>query len=100
MATWFPGQQDRPRPLAAARGTAPPLSALPLQVQSEIRRGWHHCRLRRSLGKEQRPKLPEPPSRALPSGSDRGEIRVGSALSLGALPGPRDEGSRVLESYC
>ncbi|XP_048646650.1 gastric inhibitory polypeptide receptor isoform X2 [Marmota marmota marmota] len=70
------------------------------EVQSEIRRGWHHCRLRRSLGKEQRPKLPEPPSRALPSGSGRGEIRVGRALSLGALPGPRDEGSRVLESYC
>nr|8ITL_R Chain R, Gastric inhibitory polypeptide receptor [Homo sapiens] len=24
------------------------------EVQSEIRRGWHHCRLRRSLGEEQR----------------------------------------------
>ncbi|XP_077887984.1 gastric inhibitory polypeptide receptor isoform X10 [Ictidomys tridecemlineatus] len=68
------------------------------EVQSEIRRGWHS--LRCSLGKEQRPKLPEPASQALPSGSGRGEIRIGRALSLGALPGPRDEGSRVLESYC
>nr|XP_026259464.1 gastric inhibitory polypeptide receptor [Urocitellus parryii] len=70
------------------------------EVQSEIRRGWHHCRLRCSLGKKKRPKLPEPASQALPSGSGRGEIRIGRALSLGALPGPRDEGSRVLESYC
>ncbi|KAF5910452.1 hypothetical protein HPG69_018226 [Diceros bicornis minor] len=91
----------RPRPLAAARGTArpaPALSAVPLQVQSEIRRGWHRCRLRRGLGEEQR----QPPQRAfptVPSGSDPGRVVTGRALSSGTLPGPGDV-SPVLESYC
>ncbi|XP_054106540.1 gastric inhibitory polypeptide receptor isoform X1 [Callithrix jacchus] len=69
------------------------------EVQSEIRRGWHHCRLRRSLGEEQR-HLPECVSRALRSGSGPIEVPTGRALSLGTLPGPRNEASRVLESYC
>ncbi|KAM7057884.1 gastric inhibitory polypeptide receptor isoform 5-T5 [Molossus nigricans] len=92
----------RRRPLAAAQGTAclaPPLSADPLQVQTEIRRGWHRCRLRRSLGEEPR----QPPERAfpiLPLGSGIGQVATGRALSSGNLPGPGDEASRVLESYC
>ncbi|XP_047385674.1 gastric inhibitory polypeptide receptor isoform X1 [Sciurus carolinensis] len=70
------------------------------EVQLELRRGWQHCRLRCSLGKEQRPQLSERASRALPLGSGLGEIPVGRALSSRTLPGPGDEGSRVLESYC
>ncbi|XP_037585175.1 gastric inhibitory polypeptide receptor [Cebus imitator] len=69
------------------------------EVQSEIRRGWHHCRLRRSLGEEQR-HLPECVSRALRSSSGPVEVPTGRALSSGTLPGPRNEASRVLESYC
>uniref|UniRef100_A0A8C7AYZ5 Gastric inhibitory polypeptide receptor n=1 Tax=Neovison vison TaxID=452646 RepID=A0A8C7AYZ5_NEOVI len=69
------------------------------EVQSEIRRCWHRCRLRHSLGEERRQPL-ECASGILPSGS--GPCRGGPdcALSLGALPGPGDEASRVLESYC
>ncbi|XP_063476868.1 gastric inhibitory polypeptide receptor isoform X6 [Symphalangus syndactylus] len=69
------------------------------EVQSEIRRGWHHCRLRRSLGEEQR-QLPERAFRALPSGSGPGEVSTGRGLSSGTLPGPGKEASRELESYC
>ncbi|XP_030652377.1 gastric inhibitory polypeptide receptor isoform X1 [Nomascus leucogenys] len=69
------------------------------EVQSEIRRGWHHCRLRRSLGEEQR-QLPERAFRALPSGSGPGEVSTGRGLSSGTLPGPGNEASRELESYC
>uniref|UniRef100_A0A2K5EDZ8 Gastric inhibitory polypeptide receptor n=1 Tax=Aotus nancymaae TaxID=37293 RepID=A0A2K5EDZ8_AOTNA len=69
------------------------------EVQSEIRRGWHHCRLQRSLGEEQH-HLPECVSRALRSGSGPVEVPTGRALSSGTLPGPRNEASRVLESYC
>ncbi|ELK12763.1 Gastric inhibitory polypeptide receptor [Pteropus alecto] len=92
----------RPRPLAAAQRTArpaPPLSAVPLQVQSEIRRGWHRCRLRRSLREGQR----QPPERAsgtLPLGSGPSQVATGRTLSSGTLPGSGDEASRVLESYC
>lgn len=93
----------RPRPLAAAQGTdrseGNVLNAVTLQVQSEIRRCWHRCRLRHSLGEERRQPL-ERASGILPSGS--GPCRGGPdcALSLGTLPGPGDEASRVLESYC
>ncbi|XP_053462131.1 LOW QUALITY PROTEIN: gastric inhibitory polypeptide receptor [Nycticebus coucang] len=80
-------------------GTAPPLSTIPLQVQSEIRRAWYHCRLRHSFGDEQR-QLPESVSRVLPSGSGPGEVPTCRASSLGTLPGHGDEASRVLESYC
>ncbi|XP_036131439.1 gastric inhibitory polypeptide receptor [Molossus molossus] len=69
------------------------------EVQTEIRRGWHRCRLRRSLGEEPR----QPPERAfpiLPLGSGIGQVATGRALSSGNLPGPGDEASRVLESYC
>eukprot|EP00074_Homo_sapiens_P102156 XP_016882076.1 gastric inhibitory polypeptide receptor isoform X8 [Homo sapiens] len=69
------------------------------EVQSEIRRGWHHCRLRRSLGEEQR-QLPERAFRALPSGSGPGEVPTSRGLSSGTLPGPGNEASRELESYC
>ncbi|XP_036088398.1 gastric inhibitory polypeptide receptor isoform X9 [Rousettus aegyptiacus] len=92
----------RPCALAAAQRTArwaPPLSAVPLQVQSEIRRGWHRCRLRRSLSEGQR----QPPKRAsgtLPLGSGPSQVATGRTLSSGTLPVPRDEASRVLESYC
>uniref|UniRef100_A0A2K6AGA0 Gastric inhibitory polypeptide receptor n=1 Tax=Mandrillus leucophaeus TaxID=9568 RepID=A0A2K6AGA0_MANLE len=75
------------------------LSAIVSQVQSEIRRGWHHCRLRRSLGEEQR-QLPERAFRALPSGSGPGEVPTDRGLSSGTLPGPGNEARRVLESYC
>lgn len=69
------------------------------EVQSEIRRGWHRCRLRRSLGEEPH----QPPQRAsltLPLGSGPRQVATGRALSSGNLPGPGDEASRVLESYC
>lgn len=92
-----------PRPLAAAQGTArlaPPLSAVPLQVQSEIRRGWHRCRLRRSLSEEQRPPHPERASGALPLGSGPGQVASGCVLSSGTLPGLGDEAGRDLESHC
>ncbi|XP_012508780.1 PREDICTED: gastric inhibitory polypeptide receptor isoform X3 [Propithecus coquereli] len=69
------------------------------EVQSEIRRAWHHCRLRHSLGEKQR-QLPKRASRALPSGSGPGEVPTGRALSSGILPGRGDEASRVLENYC
>ncbi|XP_036088396.1 gastric inhibitory polypeptide receptor isoform X6 [Rousettus aegyptiacus] len=69
------------------------------EVQSEIRRGWHRCRLRRSLSEGQR----QPPKRAsgtLPLGSGPSQVATGRTLSSGTLPVPRDEASRVLESYC
>ncbi|XP_045632269.1 gastric inhibitory polypeptide receptor isoform X4 [Ursus americanus] len=94
---------SRPRPLAAAQGTAGSagtvLSAVALQVQSEIRRCWSRCRLRHSLREEQR-QPPERMSRTLPSGSGPCRVAPDRALSLGTLPGPGDEGCRVLESYC
>ncbi|XP_045844431.1 gastric inhibitory polypeptide receptor isoform X2 [Meles meles] len=93
----------RPRPLAAAQGTygsaGNVLNAVALQVQSEIRRCWHRCRLRHSLGEERR----QPSERAsgiLPSGSGPCRGAPDCALSSGTLPGPGDEASRVLESYC
>ncbi|XP_072824862.1 gastric inhibitory polypeptide receptor isoform X2 [Vicugna pacos] len=69
------------------------------EVQSEIRRGWHRCLLRHSLGEEPR----QPRERAFPtlsSGSGPGQVAAGRALCSRALPGPGDEASRVLESYC
>ncbi|XP_023603021.1 LOW QUALITY PROTEIN: gastric inhibitory polypeptide receptor [Myotis lucifugus] len=69
------------------------------EVQSEIRRGWHRCRLRRSLGEEPH----QPPQRAsltLQLSSGPRQVATGRALSSGNLPGPGDEASRVLESYC
>ncbi|KAI4571348.1 hypothetical protein MJG53_013454 [Ovis ammon polii x Ovis aries] len=77
----------------------PPLSAVRFQVQSEIRRGWHRCRLRHSLGEEPRQR-PEPAFRTLPSGSGLGQVAAGSALCSRTLPGPRGEANDVLESYC
>nr|XP_031314751.1 gastric inhibitory polypeptide receptor isoform X9 [Camelus dromedarius] len=70
------------------------------EVQSEIRRGWHRCRLRHSLGGEE-PRQPR--ERAFPtlsSGSGPGQVVAGRALCSRALPGNGDEASRVLESYC
>nr|XP_020028514.1 gastric inhibitory polypeptide receptor isoform X2 [Castor canadensis] len=69
------------------------------EVQSEIRRGWHHRRLRRSLSEESR-QPPEHASRAGPPSCVPGEVPIGCALTSGALPGRGGEGSRVLESYC
>ncbi|XP_057170476.1 gastric inhibitory polypeptide receptor isoform X4 [Ursus arctos] len=69
------------------------------EVQSEIRRCWSRCRLRHSLREEQR-QPPERMSRTLPSGSGPCRVAPDRALSLGTLPGPGDEGCRVLESYC
>ncbi|XP_025125124.1 gastric inhibitory polypeptide receptor isoform X1 [Bubalus bubalis] len=92
----------RPRPLPAAQGMArapPPLSAVRFQVQSEIRRGWHRCRLRHSLGEEPRQR-PEPAFRTLPSGSGQGQVVAGRALCSRTLPGPGGEANHVLESYC
>lgn len=93
----------RPRPLAAAQGTARlalPLSAIRLQVQSEVRRGWHRCRLRRSLSEEQR-QPPERASGSLPLGFGVGQVATGRVPSSGTLPGPGDAAaSPVLESYC
>eukprot|EP00071_Canis_lupus_P023724 XP_013975116.1 gastric inhibitory polypeptide receptor isoform X4 [Canis lupus familiaris] len=93
----------RPRPLAAAQGMAgnagKVLSAVALQVQSEIRRCWHRCRLRHSLGEEQR-QPPERASRTLPLDSGPCRVAADGARSLGTLPGSGDEASRVLESYC
>ncbi|XP_076989711.1 gastric inhibitory polypeptide receptor [Tamandua tetradactyla] len=68
------------------------------EVRSEIRRGWHRCRLRRGLG-DQQSHPPGRASRALRSGSGPGEVPAGRALSSGTLPRPGDE-ARVLESYC
>ncbi|KAJ8775490.1 hypothetical protein J1605_016340 [Eschrichtius robustus] len=78
---------------------APPLSAVPLQVQSEIRRGWHRCRLRHRLGEEPC-QPPERAFRTLPSGSGPGQVAAGRALCSRTLPGPGGEASHVLESYC
>lgn len=75
------------------------LSAVALQVQSEIRRCWHRCRLRHSLGEEQR-QPPERASRTLPLDSGPCRVAADGARSLGTLPGSGDEASRVLESYC
>nr|XP_051696058.1 gastric inhibitory polypeptide receptor [Oryctolagus cuniculus] len=69
------------------------------EVQSELRRGWRHCRSQRCLGEEPRQR-PERASRALPSGPGPGRVPTGRALPSGTLPGPGDEASRVLESYC
>ncbi|XP_013364963.1 PREDICTED: gastric inhibitory polypeptide receptor isoform X4 [Chinchilla lanigera] len=84
--------EPRLRHLAAARGAAPPLSTLRLQVQTEIRRGWNHCRLRHSLRAAPRQR-PQQVSR----GSGPVEVPIHHALSSKSLPGPGDE---VLESYC
>ncbi|TEA13562.1 hypothetical protein DBR06_SOUSAS30310018, partial [Sousa chinensis] len=88
----------RPRPLPAAQGMArpaPPLSAVPLQVQSEIRRGWHQCRLRHRLGEEPC-QPPERAFRTLPSGSGPGQVAAGRALCSRTLPGPGGEASHVV----
>ncbi|KAF4011136.1 hypothetical protein G4228_002559 [Cervus hanglu yarkandensis] len=77
----------------------PPLSAVRFQVQSEIRRGWHRCRLRHSLGEEPRQQR-EPAFRTLPSGSGPGQVAAGRALCSRTLPGPGGEANHVLESYC
>lgn len=77
----------------------PPLSAVRFQVQSEIRRGWHRCRLRHSLGEEPRQRR-EPAFRTLPSGSGPGQVAAGRALCSRTLPGPGGEANHVLESYC
>ncbi|CAD7692483.1 unnamed protein product [Nyctereutes procyonoides] len=69
------------------------------EVQSEIRRCWHRCRLRHSLGEEQR-QPPERASRTLPLDSGPCRVAADGARSLGTLPGSGDEASRVLESYC
>ncbi|XP_021497803.1 gastric inhibitory polypeptide receptor isoform X1 [Meriones unguiculatus] len=67
------------------------------EVQSEIRRGWRHRRLRLSLG-DQRPGShlelgpPAPPPRSAPR-----EAPIGNALPSGMLHVPGDE---VSESYC
>uniref|UniRef100_A0A671EI24 Gastric inhibitory polypeptide receptor n=1 Tax=Rhinolophus ferrumequinum TaxID=59479 RepID=A0A671EI24_RHIFE len=69
------------------------------EVQSEVRRGWHRCRLRRSLSEEHR----QPPERAsgtLPLGFGFGQVATGRVPSSGTLPGPGDAASPVLESYC
>ncbi|XP_019610375.2 gastric inhibitory polypeptide receptor [Rhinolophus sinicus] len=70
------------------------------EVQSEVRRGWHRCRLRRSLSEEQR----QPPERAsvsLPLGFGCGQVATGRVPSSGTLPEPGDAAaSPVLESYC
>nr|XP_036861396.1 gastric inhibitory polypeptide receptor isoform X5 [Manis javanica] len=92
----------RPRPLAATQGTAllaPPLSAVRLQVRSEVRRGWRRCRLRRSLGEEQR-QTPERNSGALPSGSGPSRVVTGRAFSSEPLPGSGGEVDQVMESSC
>ncbi|XP_006902161.1 PREDICTED: gastric inhibitory polypeptide receptor-like [Elephantulus edwardii] len=68
------------------------------EVQSEIRRGWHRCRLRRGLQERRHP--PERAPRTLPKDPGRREAPAGRALSSGTLPLPGDEASRVLESYC
>ncbi|XP_012589277.1 PREDICTED: gastric inhibitory polypeptide receptor [Condylura cristata] len=71
------------------------------EVRSEIRRGWHRSRLRRSLGEEQR-QASERASRTLPEGSGSGSGRppAGRTLSSGTLPRPGDEATRVWESSC
>ncbi|KAB0348940.1 hypothetical protein FD754_013797 [Muntiacus muntjak] len=69
------------------------------EVQSEIRRGWHRCRLRHSLGEEPRQRR-EPAFRTLPSGSGPGQVAAGRALCSRTLPGPGGEVNHVLESYC
>lgn len=69
------------------------------EVQSEIRRGWHRCRLRRSLSDEPR-QPPEHASSTLPLGSGSRQIATGRTLSSGNLPGPGDEAGQALESYC
>ncbi|XP_075392726.1 gastric inhibitory polypeptide receptor [Tenrec ecaudatus] len=69
------------------------------EVQSEIRRGWHRCLLNRSLDVE-RHRQPQRTSWTLPNELGPGEIPSGHAASLGTLPEPGDEASRVSESYC
>ncbi|KAM9755497.1 LOW QUALITY PROTEIN: gastric inhibitory polypeptide receptor [Dama dama] len=69
------------------------------EVQSEIRRGWHRCRLRHSLGEEPRQQR-EPAFRTLPSGSGPGQVAAGRTLCSRTLPGPGGEANHVLESYC
>ncbi|XP_055992793.1 gastric inhibitory polypeptide receptor [Sorex fumeus] len=69
------------------------------EVQSEIRRAWHRCRLHRSLGEGSR-RPSERVSGTLPLGSDPGQVPTGRVLSLGPLPKPADEASQVMESYC
>uniref|UniRef100_A0A8C6R4G1 Gastric inhibitory polypeptide receptor n=1 Tax=Nannospalax galili TaxID=1026970 RepID=A0A8C6R4G1_NANGA len=70
------------------------------EVQSEIRRGWYHRRLRLSLSEEPPRPIPEHDLRAPPSRSALQEVPIGCGLSSGPLPGPGDEASRDLESYC
>ncbi|XP_049643485.1 gastric inhibitory polypeptide receptor [Suncus etruscus] len=68
------------------------------EVQSEIRRAWHRCRLRRGLGDG--PRRPsERASVVLPL--DLSPVPPGSVLTPGTLPKPaQDEASRVVDSYC
>lgn len=99
------GRESRgppPAPSAGRAGNGARAAASerrPFQVQSEIRRGWHRCRLRHSLGEEPRQR-PEPAFRTLPSGSGPGQVAAGSALCSRTLPGPGGEANDVLESYC
>lgn len=95
------GRQSGARPLAAVAGSGgptAPLNALWWQVQSEIRRAWHRCRLRRGLGDG--PRRPsERASVILPLDPSPGP--PGSVLAQGTLPKPaQDEASRVVDSYC
>ncbi|KAM5208376.1 gastric inhibitory polypeptide receptor isoform 3-T3 [Hipposideros larvatus] len=69
------------------------------EVQSEIRRGWHRCRLRRSLSEEQR-QPSERASGSLPLGFGPGQVATRRVRSSGTLPGPGDAASQVLESDC
>lgn len=69
------------------------------EVQSEIRRGWHRCRLRHSLDEEPR----QPRERAFQTlrlGSGHGQVPAGRSPCSRTLPGPGDEASHILESYC
>ncbi|XP_059109530.1 gastric inhibitory polypeptide receptor isoform X2 [Peromyscus eremicus] len=67
------------------------------EVQSEIRRGWRHRRLRLSLREERPCPNMELSPQALPSRPAPREAPIGSAWPSGSLHVPGDE---VLESYC
>ncbi|XP_036914664.1 gastric inhibitory polypeptide receptor isoform X2 [Sturnira hondurensis] len=69
------------------------------EVRLEIRRGWHRCRLRRTLGDGPR-QPPERVSSTLPLGSGSRQMATGYTMSSGNLAGPGDEAGRALESYC
>lgn len=68
-----------------------------LQVQSEIRQGWRHHRLRLSL-REQRPRPHlELAPRAVPLSSAPREAAIGNTLPSGM---PHVPGEEVLGSHC